>query len=153
MKIIFRMYSQFYRLAFPHRVKRSRAKWVRENPFGFRIAARKWRQRHSKLFNERKYWYEHNSPGSIAGRKRRKVIRQARRRARQRNAQIGDNAAIRKIYARSQELRKWFDVVVDHKVPLSKGGAHSAENLQIIYAFENIRKGTRLDYIPSIVFH
>jgi hypothetical protein len=64
----------------------------------------------------------------------------------------GLKKAITKIYARAAELRQWFDVVVDHKIPLARGGSHSPDNLQIIYAKENARKGTRLDYVPSVVF-
>jgi 5-methylcytosine-specific restriction endonuclease McrA len=60
--------------------------------------------------------------------------------------------AIRKIYARAAQLRQWFDVVVDHKIPLSKGGEHEPSNLQIIYAFENLRKHARSDYVPSVSF-
>ncbi len=72
----------------------------------------------------------------------------ARRRAKCR----GSNSAILKIYKRCLSLRRWFDVVVDHIIPLAKGGAHSAANLQIIYRKENCEKGIRLDYRPSVVF-
>jgi len=57
-----------------------------------------------------------------------------------------------KIYARAEELRQWFNVVVDHRIPLAKGGLHHPDNLQIIYLVENTRKGARLDYTPSVIF-
>lgn len=60
--------------------------------------------------------------------------------------------ALAAVYARPRELRQWFDVVVDHIIPLAKGGAHAASNLQIIYRKDNGRKGVRLDYIPAVVF-
>jgi 5-methylcytosine-specific restriction endonuclease McrA len=75
-----------------------------------------------------------------------------RRNARMRGLYCGDQRAIRKIYERAAELRQWFDVVVDHIRPLAKGGAHSADNLQIIYRLENCSKGTRLDFCPSVIF-
>lgn len=74
------------------------------------------------------------------------------RRARERLATIGDVSAIRAIYRRAKELRQWFDVVVDHNIPLSRGGAHAAHNLQIIYRRENSEKSNRLDYVPTLVF-
>lgn len=74
------------------------------------------------------------------------------RHARMAEVRIGNRAAIKKVYARAQELRQWFDVVVDHKIPLSKGGAHASRNLQIIYRHENQQKGNRLDYTPTIIF-
>jgi len=75
-----------------------------------------------------------------------------KRRALKFGATIGDPQAIAKIYTRARELRQWFNVVVDHIVPLSKGGAHSVENLQIIYATENLQKNARLNYVPKVIF-
>lgn len=76
----------------------------------------------------------------------------AKRRALKRNSTVGDITAIEKIYERARELRQWFNVVVDHIVPLSRGGAHSVENLQIIYKTDNLKKFCRLDYKPSVIF-
>lgn len=59
---------------------------------------------------------------------------------------------IQKIYLRAAELRQWFDVVVDHAIPLAKGGLHHPNNLQIIYDHENRKKGCRLDFKPSVIF-
>jgi 5-methylcytosine-specific restriction endonuclease McrA len=75
------------------------------------------------------------------------------RRARKRGGGVGNRKDITAVYSRCQELRQWFDVVVDHIVPLAKGGAHSPENLQIIYRSENQLKGARLDYVPVVVFN
>lgn len=80
-----------------------------------------------------------------------KVICSARRRARKRGAAIEQ---CRPIYLRAAWWRSvGFPVEVDHKVPLAKGGAHSPENLQIIYATDNVAKGVKLDFTPSVVFH
>lgn len=74
------------------------------------------------------------------------------RRARERSATIGDLTDIAKVYDRAKWWQKWFDVVVDHTVSLARGGAHEAKNLQIIYRFENEKKGTRSDYKPRVIF-
>jgi hypothetical protein len=76
----------------------------------------------------------------------------AARRARKRLLTVGDLTAIAMVYARCQELRQWFDVSVDHVVPLAKGGTHEAGNLQIIYAFENSLKQDKLNYKPRVIF-
>jgi hypothetical protein len=72
--------------------------------------------------------------------------------ARKRQATIGDLTEIAKLYERARELRQWFDVAVDHTVPLSKGGTHEASNLQILYVFENCSKQGNLNYKPRVIF-
>lgn len=79
-------------------------------------------------------------------------LRAVKRRALEYNSKFGNQKAIYQIYNRAKKLRQWFDVVVDHKIPLSKGGAHSENNLQIIYRNENLHKGSRLDYVPKVIF-
>jgi hypothetical protein len=74
------------------------------------------------------------------------------RRARERAATIGDLIDIHKIYERCNWWKQWFDVVVDHAISLARGGTHEAKNLQIIYRFENEKKGARLDYKPRVIF-
>jgi 5-methylcytosine-specific restriction endonuclease McrA len=74
------------------------------------------------------------------------------RRARERLAAIGDLTDIAKVYERAKWWQQWFDVVVDHTISLARGGAHAAKNLQIIYRFENEKKGTRSDYKPRVIF-
>ena len=64
-----------------------------------------------------------------------------------------DWRAIVKIYDRAAQWREWgFDVVVDHVIPLARGGKHSSDNLQIIYRTENRTKGAKLNYHTQVVF-
>ena len=79
-----------------------------------------------------------------------KSISGARRRSRCSNPST--DKRITALYKRCQELKRWFDVQVDHILPLSRGGRHEIGNLQIIYAFENNRKHTNPNYKPRIVF-
>jgi 5-methylcytosine-specific restriction endonuclease McrA len=72
--------------------------------------------------------------------------------ARKRKATIGDITEIAKVYERRNWWRQGFDVVIDHIIPLAKGGSHEAGNLQIIYRSENLRKRDQLDYKPHVIF-
>lgn len=109
------------------------------------LACRRYRAKHPERRRESvKKWASAHPENGCA-----KTMRYA---ARKLKAELGDQKLVSKIYARAAELRQWFDVEVDHILALVNGGAHSADNLQIIYKKENRSKGARLDYIPSVVF-
>lgn len=76
----------------------------------------------------------------------------AKRIALKRAVTIGDLTEIAKVYERCAWWKRWFDVEVDHIIPLARNGAHVAKNLQIIYQFENRRKHSKLDYKPRVIF-
>ncbi len=110
-------------------------RWARKNPEKCRLKTRRWRE---------------NNPEQFRSQSQKAC---AKRRALSRNATIGDLTEIAKVYSRAQELRNLrFNVQVDHITPLSKGGAHEPSNLQILYAYENMRKGNSLTYIPEVIF-
>jgi len=123
---VYREYARLIRLAFPNHACEASRKFRNANPEYWSA----WKRRHSELF----------------------TFHEAKRRARRQKATIGNVEAIKKIYARAKELRKRFDVAVDHIIPLAKGGAHSAENLQIIFSKENSQKGVSLNHKPKVVF-
>lgn len=69
---------------------------------------------------------------------------EAVRRARKRTTQVDNDPRITALY----EIAAWLrsqgdDVHVDHIRPLARGGTHTYENLQILTAQENMRKGAR----------
>ena len=84
--------------------------------------------------------------------------RAARKRWAQKNPHVGAaHRAKRRVHKRNDdprlvavyEIAAWLrangdDVHVDHIVPISKGGTHTYENLQILSAVENLRKGAKL---------
>lgn len=77
----------------------------------------------------------------------------AKRRASKIGVDIGDGIAIQRIYERASFLRSvGFNVVVDHKTPLSKGGKHCSSNLQIIPQSENNRKYCNENFKPIFIF-
>jgi 5-methylcytosine-specific restriction endonuclease McrA len=126
-----------------------------------RHAARQRARRAARTLQEKKQASLYNSAYAPVYRmaNREKVNAQAaidrkRRRARKRNAIMGCQKRVNEIYRGCRILRKrGLDVSVDHIIPLEKGGAHDAENLQIIYHEENCRKQNRIDYHPTVVFH
>jgi len=58
------------------------------------------------------------------------------------------NVAIAAIYAQVPVLEDLLGIKfhVDHKVPLSKGGEHTAGNLQIVPADVNLLKNDKIDF-------
>ena len=59
---------------------------------------------------------------------------------------------IYRIYAESQFLTEVTGIKhhVDHIIPLSKGGMHHPDNLQILTATENLKKGARILDIGNV---
>lgn len=57
-----------------------------------------------------------------------------------------EDFCLREIYVKAQELSSYFGVQmhVDHIHPLSKGGLHHPDNLQILPWYENLAKGAKL---------
>jgi 5-methylcytosine-specific restriction endonuclease McrA len=101
-------------------------------------------QRHYREVNPGAYrrWQQEN-PEKVAAHSQ-------RRRARKAAATIGDPAEVAACEAEIRESR-WCekckaevdDLHVDHIQPLSKGGAHSVENLQGLCARHNLEKGVK----------
>lgn len=173
-RAIYREHARLKRLAFPELMRESNVRnwtrnakavaqckrnWRRANPSKVAAAKRRWKKRHPEYERNRSRRRRRDDDRmknwGLAWIRRNpvKVFAQCRKRqARIAGAKLGDQKAVARIYARAAVLRKYFDVVVDHIIPLVKQGRHAVENLQIIYRRENALKGARLDYVPSVVF-
>lgn len=136
-------------------------RWMNRDRFNL-LARRSYRRNHQRKLLQAARWRSRNrdklllksrneylaNPGYY-------ITKCAKRRRRIRSRSIQTEceiSAVRNIYLRCAELRKWFNVVVDHKIPLAKGGIHKSANLQIIYRSENGSKGDKMDYTPTVVF-
>jgi len=119
-----------------------------KNPEAGYARTRKWYLKNRPRVLEYNKWRHRNRPENPFRIRARNKAREALKKG----ATIGNLTDIAKVYERARWWKQWFDVVVDHICPLSKGGAHAATNLQIIYASENLRKHARLNYNPQVVF-
>jgi len=155
-----REYARLYNLAFPEIIRARCHRWLAANRKKRNLSKRQYRLANiDKIKAYNKQWRIKNFVKRQVYDKHYRLTHNSKMRAKSQKrkalklkATIGDLSQIQKIYERAAQYRKWFDVVVDHIIPLSKGGAHSPENLQIIYAEENSVKGARLDYRPRVIF-
>lgn len=153
-----REYYRLRRLAFPEHFKALAAK-SRPN---LNLKLKKDRlARYNSSYKGRlsRQKYERSSKGRLSQQRYRmrhpdvQRASEASYRARRHRVCIaGNKKEIRQIYSRAKYFRQWFDVSVDHIIPMVKGGLHAPNNLQIIYRSENVRKRDSLNFTPSVIF-
>lgn len=109
----------------------------------FRATSKKWRFRfcsHSCSAKFRCVGEEHK--------RARLNINSARRRCRMKNAldETADQQKIKEIYLEARKITEETGIPheVDHIIPISRGGKHHENNLQIITSTENRRKGNKI---------
>lgn len=128
--------------------QKRRRDFVASNPVLNSAQCKAWRDARPGLTAEYSRAYRQTEEGRST-----KAKLQRLRKARMRSGQ-GDNAAIRAIYAEAVEIERLvancplFDLPelghkmhVDHRIPLARGGLHHEDNLQIVPAGINMRKG------------
>lgn len=130
--------------------RQRRIEAYQKNPEADRASNREWCEKNQDALKEyrrtKQKCPEHRS---------KKAFNQRLRKARARSGS-GDNAAIRKIYQYAKEVQAIvsvcpvFDIPelgkemqVDHIMPLSRGGQHHENNLQVLPKGINMRKGSK----------
>jgi len=128
-------------------VKQNRLK----NPQAPRETVKRSTQKHYDAKLERNNRYRAENPEKVfkwkRGDRQRNKHRIYANNAKRRAKLIGDNSTeIKNLYA----LREFYEAMslgekfhVDHIYPIAKGGTHVIDNLQIIPAIDNLRKGTQ----------
>jgi 5-methylcytosine-specific restriction endonuclease McrA len=154
-----RVYDREYKKAHP---EQGRA-WLAANPGKTAEYSHKYYVTHRpQRCAEARMWYaEHPEQARATGLAWRKANPErvaavgARRRALKLSAACGDPAAIRRLYRQAKENKKircylcgelipMGERHVDHIIPLSKGGEHSARNMAICHASCNLHKNDKL---------
>ena len=103
---------------------------------------RRYAENREKVLAENARWREEN-PTAV------RVVK-SRYRAKRRGATVPltfeEQAKVNALYAKARELTRLTGAAyhVDHIRPLSKGGLHHPDNLQVLLGSENSRKGARL---------
>lgn len=115
------------------------AKWREANPAKVKAHNRSYKETKARCVKE---WRKANPERWAAL----NSDKEARRRARKRGTSNGESLA--DIYSECRRVSKETGIPhhVDHIIPLSKGGTHTRDNLQILTAEENLRKGAKLNY-------
>lgn len=112
-------------------------KWQKNNP----EYVRSWAQANREAMREADRRWRKNNPSKVAE-------KSARRRAAYKDT---NDPRIGALYAIAACFRaEGRDVHVDHIRPLSKGGTHTFENLQILTAEDNLRKGTKSHLLGGV---
>lgn len=145
--------------------KYGREEYIR-NEIPRSIAAYKWRKKNSDYMREwraknsdyNRLWYENNKGKCAKSNKKWYGVNKhksrasaASYRARKLNSieklTQSEYLKIKKIYEKCGRMNaddKDIKYHVDHIIPLSKGGLHHPDNLQILKAVDNLRKGCKL---------
>jgi hypothetical protein len=97
----------------------------------------------SEAKQERNKNWDLQNPDKVANRR---IKRQIRIKTQTPDLSINEQQRMKEIYKLRDKLTKetGIEYHVDHIVPLSRGGLHHPDNLQVITAKENLKKGTKI---------
>ncbi|MBC8551509.1 MAG: HNH endonuclease [Candidatus Brocadiales bacterium] len=116
--------------------------WRLNNKDKLKVTSDSWYVNNTKVRLEKAKMWKMDNPDKVA-------LYDIRRR-RSKLEQLPEDANLEKIasiYKEARRLTKETGIQrhVDHIVPLSKGGLHHEDNLQILTAEENLRKGAKYE--------
>jgi hypothetical protein len=122
------------------------SQWQRDHPDKARAIKKRWSVAHPEKTRAASKRYRLSHPDKERARS---VVNAALRRARKRMAADGltkeDLSRIAELYRQARLMKQLTgqQYHVDHKIALANGGKHHPDNLQLLTATENMRKGAK----------
>ena len=147
-----REYNKAYRLKNKEAIAKKAQKYYLENKERIKETHRIYETNNRVAVLERKKsWRKNNKdymPQWFKDNHAKKMAYEANRRSRKlkQTPEDADLYKILEFYKEAQQLTVVTNIQhhVDHVIPLSKGGLHHQDNLQILTAEENLRKGSKV---------
>ena len=157
-----REYDKKWRIKNPEYRKLWRREARKKNPEAFNRAARNWKQKHKESVNITALKYRRANPEKMKVRRKRyydsnpafqAYVRKATATRRLRIKIMDDktitNGSLAVLFEKQKGVCPICGLLfqgrpqLDHKLPLSKGGAHSINNVQFTHAFCNLSKNNK----------
>ncbi len=125
-------------------------KYRQENPEKVLQGVQDWRRRNPDKYKDYvKQWEQENKETRRNVYSRHKQVRRALKKT---NGAVDSNITTQSVFERDQGICgicrlecSRNEASVDHIIPLSKGGTHTWDNIQLAHMLCNIKKGNRID--------
>lgn len=132
-----------FREKYPDKIRQYERRWKAKHPEKLRAKQKRgWFKHREKRLQTHKLWYQAN--------KHVVLNHNAKRRALIKNATVVESVNRQDIYKRDKGICQLCfqhvslkDMAMDHVIPLSKGGAHSYQNIVLTHHACNASKGNR----------
>lgn len=125
-------------LEFIQRAKELMTPYVKETREKIRNRVNKWNEENRETLRKCQKDYEKTEKGKVAVKKSWKKRRVGLKKAAE-GLSLEERKKIKKFYAETP-----LGFVVDHIIPISKGGKHVLSNLQYLSRIENSKKGCKI---------